>query len=399
MTTTPRPQRSHEAKRITNRLLSLFIGGTIALVALALSATLALSNSGDAADLRMQIVQINETRATSTLSPEADVTLAQAQDALREAANAQSSTPLIFVWALCGVCIAVLGMATLYLYTSIVKPFMRLESFASDVARGELDLPLPFERSNPFGKFTWAFDNMRKEIKRARGAEAEAIEKNKTTIAALSHDIKTPIASIRTYSEALELGIARTDDERVDYARTIMRKCDEVASLTDDLFLHTLADLDRISVTCDDAAIDSTIRHAVADFDADGTVRIVHLHEASLPHDPKRLAQVLENLVANARKYAPGSPVEVSGTRADGGYRIEVRDFGSGMDPADLPFAFDRFYRGTNTGNAPGAGLGLFIVRYLVERMGGTVRLENVDPGLRVDVELGERDADGITRV
>lgn len=358
------------------------------LTALAVVATFAILNSGDAADLRMQVVQINETRAASTPSPEADAALAQAQEALRTAADTQSSTPLVFIWSLCGASVAILGIATLYLHTSVVKPFARLESFASDVARGELDLPLPFERSNPFGKFTWAFDNMREEIKRARTSEAEAIEKNKTTIAALSHDIKTPIASIRTYSEALELGIARTEGERADYARTIMRKCDEVTSLTDDLFLHALADLDRITVACENMAIDKTIRQAVADFNADGMVRVTHLHPATISHDPKRFAQVLENLVANARKYAPGSPIEVSGTREGDNYLVNVRDFGSGIAPEDIPFAFDRFYRGTNSHDAPGAGLGLFIVRYLIEHMNGTVHLENVDPGLKVTIQF-----------
>ena len=216
------------------------------------------------------------------------------------------------------------------------------------------------------------------------------MEQGKTAVAALSHDIKTPIASIRAYSEALELGLARNDAEREGYARTIARKCDEVTSLTDDLFLHALADLDRIRVSCEDAPIARTIRQAVADFGVAGNVALGRLDEARVAHDPKRLEQALENLLANAAKYAPGAAVEVEGVLdiAERVYRATVRDHGPGIPPEDLPFATERFYRGSNAHEAPGAGLGLFIARYLVGQMGGALRLEDADPGLRVALEF-----------
>ena len=206
----------------------------------------------------------------------------------------------------------------------------------------------------------------------------------------VSHDIKTPIASIRAYSEALELGLARDEGERADYARTIVRKCDEVTSLTDDLFLHALADLDRIQVRCEDAPIARVVARAVADFDAAGGVTLGRLDEAQASCDPKRLEQALENLLANAAKYAPGAAVEVEGVldTAARVYRVRVRDRGPGIPPEDLPFASDRFFRGSNAGDAPGAGLGLFIVRYLAEQMGGSLRLEDAEPGLAAILEL-----------
>lgn len=383
-----------EARAVRNRLLACALAASLALAALAAAATVVLAQDGATSQVRQGVVALNETRASLAGvagSAEADRALAEAQETLRRAAAVDNALPIALTWAMCAVGIAAAWIVVAYLYASVVRPFLRLESFADDVARGNLDAPLAYERGNPFGRFTWAFDNMRKEIKRARAAEAEAVEQSRTTVAALSHDIKTPIASIRAYSEALELGLARDEAERADYARTIARKCDEVTSLTDDLFLHSLADLDRIAVTCEHAPIDRAIGQAVADFGTDGTVVLGRLDRVAVPHDPKRLVEMVENLVANARKYAPGSPIEVSGRCADEGYRIEVRDRGPGMAPEDLPFAFDRFYRGTNAADRPGAGLGLFIVRYLVEQMGGTVRLENAEPGLRVEIEFPTR--------
>ena len=69
-------------------------------------------------------------------------------------------------------------------------------------------------------------------------------------------------------------------------------------------------------------------------------------------------------------------------------YRVTVRDHGPGIPPEDLPFATERFYRGSNANEAPGAGLGLFIARYLVGQMGGSLSLEDAEPGLRVRIEF-----------
>ncbi|MEG0376804.1 MAG: HAMP domain-containing sensor histidine kinase, partial [Raoultibacter sp.] len=339
---------------------------------------------------RLGIVDLNEARAAiaSDSPATADVALAGAQDTLRTVAETRSMGSAVVIWVLTIAGIVGIWAMAAYLYASVVRPFARLESFAEEVANGNLEMPLAYERSNPFGRFTWAFDNMRKEIKRARTAEALAIEQTKTTAAVLSHDIKTPIASIRAYSEALELGVAQTDAEQADYARTIMRKCDEVAQLTDDLFLHALADLDHITVVCKNTPIHEVVRHSVNDFDATGDVRIGRVDEAWVSIDAKRLEQALENIVANARKYAPHSSIDVEGICKNGTYRLMVRDFGPGIPPEDMPFVFDRFYRGLNIGDAPGAGLGLFIVRYLVEQMNGTARAEHAEPGLRVTLEF-----------
>ena len=384
---------SREGARIARRLVGIAAAATLALALAALAATALLAGDGPAAEMRAQTVELNAARAELPEGADAeaaDAALSRAQDALRTAADARGGLPVALVWALAALGAAFAWGVVAYLYVGVVRPFMRLEAFAQDVAKGNLDAPLAYERSNPFGRFTWAFDNMRVEIKRARAAEAEAVEQGKTAVAVLSHDIKTPIASIRAYSEALELGLARTQAEREGYARTIARKCDEVTSLTDDLFLHALADLDRIQVRCEEAPIARVVARAVADFDAGGRVTLGRLDEAQASCDPKRLEQAIGNLLANAAKYAPGADVEVEGVldTAARAYRVRVRDRGPGIPPEDLPFVADRFYRGSNAGDAPGAGLGLFIVRYLVEQMGGGLSLENAEPGLVAILEF-----------
>lgn len=93
--------------------------------------------------------------------------------------------------------------------------------------------------------------------------------------------------------------------------------------------------------------------------------------QAQVTADAKRLAQVIENILNNARKYAPGARVEVWGEADDTEYRIHIRDYGAGIPPEDMPFICNKFYRGHNAGEQPGSGLGLYIVKYILERMHG----------------------------
>jgi signal transduction histidine kinase len=136
-----------------------------------------------------------------------------------------------------------------YIYFAVLRPFDKLKGFADSIARGNFDVPLKYERSNYFGKFTWAFDSMRREITKARQCEKEAVENNKTVIATLSHDIKTPIASIRAYTEGLQANMDSTPEKREKYLSVIIRKCDEVSKLTNDLFLHSLSDLEKLKIS------------------------------------------------------------------------------------------------------------------------------------------------------
>lgn len=108
-----------------------------------------------------------------------------------------------------------------------------------------------------------------------------------------------------------------------------------------------------------------------------------------LPHirvqaDRKRLEQVLENVITNARKYAPGTEICLWVEQKDQGCQIHVKDGGKGILPEDMPFVFEKFYRGKNAGNEAGAGLGLYIVYYVMKQMDGKVELRNGSEGLEV---------------
>ncbi len=289
-----------------------------------------------------------------------------------------------YFWIFYGLSILVILGTYLIIYIIILRPFRKLEEFAGEIAAGNLDVELKYERVHMFGQFTWAFDHMRQEIKRARQCEKEAVENNKTVIATLSHDIKTPIASIRAYSEALEANMDSSAQRRGRYIDVIMRKCDEVTKITNDMFLHSLHDLDKLIIKKEDIEIHKVIYETVQSMQGDKKdVLLNNIEECTLPGcDQERIAQVLENLINNARKYAPGE-IQISGFR-ENRYTIVVKDTGKGIPDEDMPFIFDKFYRGKNIGEQSGAGLGLFIVKYIMEQMGGSVTIINHNDGMEV---------------
>lgn len=276
-----------------------------------------------------------------------------------------------------------------YVYFAILRPFDKMKSYAESIAAGNFDKPLNYERSNYFGAFTWAFDHMRIEIMKARACEREAIENNKTVIATLSHDIRTPVASVRAYAEGLEANLAGSVEKRQKYLSVIIKKCDEVTKLTDDLFLHSISDLEKLKIQTEPLEICSFINNTVAELTADkNDVRFeMPDFEAWISADRNRLLQLTENLVNNSRKYAK-TDICISLEQKDGEVFLRIRDYGKGIPDKDMPFIFDKFYRGSNIKSENGSGLGLYIVKYIVDRMNGKIILHNLPDGLEAVVSF-----------
>lgn len=281
-------------------------------------------------------------------------------------------------------CVCYLLAVFLYVYIKMVRPFDELEEYAGELAKGNFDVSLPYKRKNFFGAFTWAFDHMKEEIKIARKKEKEAISENKLIIAALSHDIKTPIASVRAYAEALEAGIDSNYEKRQMYVSTIMKKCDEVTKLTNDLVLHSLSELEKLEIQNHECNIDVLLNEIVNDLNYTLLKVEYPIKPAVICADEKRVAQVIENILNNSKKYAKDCSVVMNTDIQGDKYLIFIRDYGKGIPNKDLPFIFDKFYRGKNTKNIEGSGLGLYIVKYIMEKMGGNVELKNSNDGLEV---------------
>lgn len=371
------------------KLIAITILFSFAIIALSAACYFSTQSITPQEENAEYIVALNEIKQLNHQGEyeKAQEKISDLQENMHHATEQKSGMSSIFI--MCAVSILFFLIAFCYIYFAMLRPFDKMKDFAGKISAGDFNVPLNYQRSNYFGEFTWAFDSMRTEITKLRASEKETIENNKTIIATLSHDIKTPISSIRAYIEGLSANMDVSYEKRERYLRVITKKCDEVSRLTDDLFLHSISDLDKLKIIPEKIEICAYMESIVREIAAEqNDVRVQKADFTALVKaDKNRLMQIAENLINNARKYAK-TDIVMFFTREDDEVALHFRDYGSGIPDENMPFIFDKFYRGNNCGSEQGSGLGLYIVKYITEKMGGSVILRNHENGLEVIVCL-----------
>lgn len=283
------------------------------------------------------------------------------------------------------------GMGSIFLFVSIwylekniFIPFQKLKQFASRIANGNLELPLEMDKNNIFGAFTESFDMMREELKKAKEQERLANQSKKELVAQLSHDIKTPISSIRAISEVM---IVQVENEKMKQQLAMIEaKTDQIDALISNLFHGTLEELQELKVEPQEQDSRFVFELLVA-ADYQKKADIKEIPACFVWFDKLRLQQVFDNLFVNSYKYAD-TKIEVTSFFEHNMLVICFRDYGLGVLENELPLLFTKFYRGKNATGKSGAGLGLSISYYLLEQMGGFLECENLEDGFCVTVKL-----------
>ena len=294
-------------------------------------------------------------------------------------------TKIIMLSVIVGVLqIVILVFWYIYIRKSIITPFKNLNSFAERVAGGNLDMPLEMDKGHVFGAFTESFDLMRTELKRARIAEKKASDDKKEMIAKLSHDIKTPIASIKSTSE---IGYEVTKEDRTkEMFGVINAKTDQIKSLVDNLFTSSVHDITEIDVNPGMQPSD-IITGLISNSDYLKRAGAFTIPECNVFIDKLRLQQVFDNIFMNSYKYADTS-IKVNAETAGDYLVIRIADEGPGVKEEEIPLLTEKFKRGSNANDKDGAGLGLYLTNYFVEKMNGKLGLKNLEKGFEVAVYL-----------
>jgi len=273
----------------------------------------------------------------------------------------------------------------LYLNKNVVKPFKDLEFFAQQVARGDLSVSLEMDKHQIFGAFTESFDLMREELHRARVAEAQANLSKKELIAQISHDIKTPVASIKAVAELMDL--LTEDEELKEKLGVINGKANQISTLITDMFHATLEELQALPVT--NVALSSEQLPVLLNrVDYQQHLMPFSIPDALIIGDLQRIEQVFDNVITNAYKYAK-TDIQVISVVKEGYLMMEFLDFGTGVPDKELHLILQKFYRGNGVGNQIGYGLGLYISKSLMVQMGGDLEVFNHDDGFGVRLVFG----------
>ena len=294
-------------------------------------------------------------------------------------------TNIITVYCVCGfLLIGAAAALGVYIRKTIIRPFAKMKDFASYVAAGDLDRPLEMDKGNMFGAFSESFDIMREELKASRARELSLQKKERELIASLSHDLKTPVTGIKLTSELMAAVFSQNEGQEITVTQdmivkmnNVYKKADEIALLVGDLFSSTLEDLGAFKVNCADEN-SAVITALVSEYDDRGLVRISEIPQVIVHMDKLRLSQVIGNILFNSYKYA-GTPIDISFRLDDPFLEVSIRDSGPGVPEDEIALITHKFYRGKEQGDKEGSGLGLYIARILMDKMGGelSVRSEN----------------------
>lgn len=276
----------------------------------------------------------------------------------------------------------------LYGAAPLARRIERVRRGTEQLAGGSLDTELPVEGRDEIARLAEDFNHMARRLEEASSRERELEKSRRDLIAAVSHDLRTPLASAQALIEAVSDGVAEDPETVERYLRSARGEISHLSRLVDDLFELSRIDSGTLELTLEEASLHDLISDTLAAFQPEAGKRGVHLAgEFSDGIDPvlmnpPRLQRVLQNLIANALRHTPpdGSILIRAEPRGDT-VHVEVSDTGEGIPPEALPRIFERSFRAEKSRVRPasesGAGLGLAIARGLIEAHGGSISAES----------------------
>lgn len=279
------------------------------------------------------------------------------------------------------------GILTYLVSKSIIEPIQKLADAANKIASGNLDFSLQVTGNDEISQLTESFETMRKKLKEAEELKQKYEQNRKELIASISHDLKTPITSIKGYINGIKDGIANTPEKMERYIETIANKASELDELIDELFLFSKLSLQKVQYHFETMDINSYLKDYLEElrFDLEengGTINYeVDGKEFLVKADRKQLHRVLINIIQNSVKYldkeTPAIKVKLSEKKDF--VQVEINDNGPGIDQIALPYIFEQFYRTDQSRNSAtgGSGIGLAIVKQIIEDHGGVVWAES----------------------
>jgi two-component system sensor histidine kinase MprB len=291
--------------------------------------------------------------------------------------------------------IAVAGVLGRMASRRVLAPLAEVADVAQEIGEtDDLTKRLHVHADDEVGLLATNFNAMLDRLETSRAALDESVRAQRQLVADASHELRTPVTSLRTNIEVLLEDVVLEPDDRRRLLADVVEQSEELTALVGDLI--ELARGDQPGSDTDDVRLDGVAVESLAR--ARRNAPGIHFEATLVPTlidgAPERLGRAINNLLDNAARHSPpGGTVELQvGPRG-----VEVRDHGPGVDPEDLPYVFDRFFRGRNSRGRQGSGLGLAIVRQVAQQHGGSASVVNaVDGGAIFALHLPAVPAEGM---
>lgn len=272
----------------------------------------------------------------------------------------------------------------LWIYAGILKPINKLKQATRRVKDGDLDFRLEKTGEDEIGELSQDFEEMRAHLKTEIDTRIQYEEDLRNLIGNISHDLKTPLTTIKGYAEGMMDGVADTPEKQEKYLRTIRSKAEDMARMVEELALYTRIDCKSYPYHFEKVHLKDFFEDCIEEDEPELERKNIKLslenrlsEDDEVYADREQLKRITMNIIGNAVKYLSKESGTVTITLLDelSYIRTEISDTGVGIPKKDLPHIFERFYRGDtsrNTGKG-GSGLGLAIVKQIVEDHGGTI--------------------------
>ena len=270
-------------------------------------------------------------------------------------------------------------------YTQFIRPLVRLKEAAEEIGTGNLNSPVDVSssRKDEIGELCRSFNDMRVRLNESVELKMQYEEENRELISNISHDLKTPITTIKGYVEGLMDGVADTPEKQDRYLKMIYNKANELDALINELSLYTNITNNAIPYEFHRVSVKDYFNDCMEEVRADLLSHNMTLtynnycaEDVKVVVDPDQLKRVINNVVTNAIKYTDKEEghIDISIEESEKMIKVSINDDGRGIDKESLPHIFDRTYRADSARRSRGgSGLGLAICKKIVEEHGGKI--------------------------
>lgn len=290
-------------------------------------------------------------------------------------------------------CLVIAMMLILFMTSSIItgwlnkdiyKPLKELSIAMQRISTGDFDYHMANRRDDEIGILFDNYEQMRLQLKENEEEKAQNEKKSKELVSNISHDLKTPITSIKGYVEGIMDGVADTPEKMDKYIKTIYNKANDMDRLINELTTYSGIDSNKIPYHFHILNVSDYFSDCVEEVGLDLESKNMHLNFTNLVSadtcvvaDPEQLKKVINNIISNSVKYMghDNGVIDIRILDEVESVKIEIEDNGKGIESKDIGNIFERFYRTDSSRNSlqGGSGIGLSIVKKIIEDHGGYV--------------------------
>ncbi|WP_052144797.1 sensor histidine kinase [Halalkalibacter okhensis] len=302
--------------------------------------------------------------------------------------NIEDELQLFMTLRLIGMLLVIIitnGLLTYFVSKSIIHPIKKLMNAAEEISNGNLNYQLDVtNKRDELDQLAETFESMRKKLLQAKKLQETYEENQKELIASISHDLKTPITSIRGYVKGIQDGVANTPDKLHRYMETIDRKALGMNQLIEELFLYSKLDLESVPFEMEEvdlnAYMEDYIEELQFELEQEGCTVFYEKEQGKsyiVEADREKVKRVVDNIIQNSLRYLNKDikKIEIYLKAKADNVTVEIKDNGMGIPEESIASIFDRFYRidASRSLTTGGSGLGLAIVKKIIQGHGGTV--------------------------